>query len=63
MPDGIETIGKKLTESKKAQFGGLGIAAILGLITQGLAPSTAAYLICAITIVEILAWSIQDKRK
>ena len=54
---------RKLIDSKKARFGGGGIALVLGLITQGLAVETAAYIIGAITVVEIIAWTIQDRGK
>jgi len=53
----------KLTESKKAQFGGVGIAALLGMVTQGLDIRWAAAGVVAITVVEIIAWAVQDKEK
>jgi len=53
----------KLTESKKAQFGGVGIAALLGMVTQGLDIRWAAVGVVAITVVEIIAWAVQDKEK
>lgn len=51
----------KLTESKKAQFGIAFIATTLGMVTQGLPITTAAYLIAGITALEIIAWAIQDR--
>lgn len=54
---------KTLTESKKAKFGGVGIAALLGMVTQGLDIRWAACGIVAITVVEIIAWAFQDKEK
>ena len=53
----------KLTESKKAMAGGIGIATILGLISQGLPVITAAYIVGAIVIAEIFAWAHQEGPK
>ena len=53
----------KLTESKKAQMGAAGIAVILGLISQGLSPTIAAYIIGALVALEIISWVVQDKNK
>lgn len=53
----------KLTESKKAQFGGAFIVTILGMVTQGLPIAIAAYLITGITALEIAAWVYQEKAK
>lgn len=54
---------KKITESKKAQFGAVGIAALLGMVSQGLDIRWAACGVVAITVVEIIAWAFQEKEK
>ena len=51
----------KITDSKKAKVGAIGVAAVLGLITQGLPVTWAAAIVGAITIAEILAWAYQEK--
>ena len=54
---------KKLTQSKKAQFGAAFTVLILGLISQGLPIAIAAYLITGVTALEIIAWTFQDRSK
>lgn len=52
---------KKLTQSKKAQLGGVGIGAILTLIQAfGLPVSTGGYIIGAIIVTGIIGQALQD---
>ena len=52
---------KKITQSKKAQFGVGGVGAILGLVEwYNLDPATAAICITVITSIELMAWLLQD---
>lgn len=54
---------KKLTASRKAQIGGVGVATILGLITQGLSVKVAACLVTAIILTNIVAQALPDAFK
>ncbi len=55
---------KKLTESKKAKLGGIGVSTILVLIAQfGLSVTTGGYIVGAIIIANILGQAFQDAAK
>jgi len=60
----MDIVDKKLTQSKKAQLGGLGVGTILTLIQAfGLPVATGGYIVGAIIVANILGQALQDYAK